>query len=421
MRQRGRGGQQLGTRVAWRSGSLSPRLSSRRGGRSAEAILGSDHVPAPVGDRWSAQRAVADHRSDGAAGRAPRRRLHTLMLQRGAGRGRYIKAVVSGEKPSRPGARRPWAPDNRVCPAGTAAPTTVLIRSRRGTQAPVTRQRAPYASRTSRPSCQWSTQLSDAVVGGAVAAATAGVGGRAGRPGVKSHWSNNVSSCIPDTCSASATNSGVVAFPPAFWSAHERRMAKNFASPTVHAQRLQRHRAAFVHRVVEQVRRARVADRELPERIVGREPQVVVEERLLHCRRALVLGPQPLRVRREAFVEPHVLPPPQRDVVAEPLVGELVDDHRVAQADAEEDGIVERSGLVLERETDVRDRRRCRRRPRTGTDRANCAARKSMISDSRASDESARLPSFGSTASMMRNPSSRRSRMSHAPMAIVAR
>ena len=68
-----------------------------------------------------------------------------------------------------------------------------------------------------------------------------------------------------------------------------------------------------------------------------------------------VLRPEPLHVAGEPLVEPDVLPGLERQVVADPLVGELVHDHRRVVAGLAEPALgVDRSGLVLQGEADAR-------------------------------------------------------------------
>jgi hypothetical protein len=114
------------------------------------------------------------------------------------------------------------------------------------------------------------------------------------------------------------------------------------------------HGAPDVHRPVEQQLRAGVADDHAPERVVGRDPAVEGVEQLLGRAQALLLAPHPLRVLGEALVQPDVLPLGQGHAVAEPLVGELVDHHRVAAGRAGEEELgVDRAGLGLQREQEV--------------------------------------------------------------------
>jgi hypothetical protein len=98
------------------------------------------------------------------------------------------------------------------------------------------------------------------------------------------------------------------------------------------AEGLERERASHVDGPPEQRVGTRVADRELPERIVGWDAVHgirVPTEDLLRRSLAHVVAPQPLGVGREPLVEPDVLPAGQRDAVAVPHVGELVYDHPV--------------------------------------------------------------------------------------------
>src|SRR5689334_17248221 len=75
------------------------------------------------------------------------------------------------------------------------------------------------------------------------------------------------------------------------------------------AQDLQRHGAPVVGRRAEDVRRAAgVAGRRRPQVLVGGGRRVQPVEELLGRAPAGVLRPEPLRVRREALVEPDVLP-----------------------------------------------------------------------------------------------------------------
>ena len=121
-------------------------------------------------------------------------------------------------------------------------------------------------------------------------------------------------------------------------------------------QRVQRHRAAAVDGDVEQVVRPGIADRQRPERVVGRDERGEVVEDLLRGPEPLALAPQPLGVGREALVEPDVLPGGERQAVAGPLVRELVDDDRVAVLRAvEEVRRVDRPRLGLEREAEALD------------------------------------------------------------------
>ena len=120
------------------------------------------------------------------------------------------------------------------------------------------------------------------------------------------------------------------------------------------AQRVQRHRAAVVHGDVEQQLRPRVTDDHGPERVVGRDHGHVEVEDLLGRPQSLALAPQPLGVGGEALVEPDVLPQPEAEVVAEPLVRQLVHDHALGGDRVGEpvEG-VDRPGLVLQREAEA--------------------------------------------------------------------
>src|SRR2546421_5704794 len=79
------------------------------------------------------------------------------------------------------------------------------------------------------------------------------------------------------------------------------------ALPDGHPQRLQRHRAALVHRLAEQPARPRVAGRRMPDR-AGVRRRVHPVEVLRDGTPADVFVPQPLGVRREALVQPDVAP-----------------------------------------------------------------------------------------------------------------
>src|SRR5215217_1458142 len=94
------------------------------------------------------------------------------------------------------------------------------------------------------------------------------------------------------------------------------------------AQRLQRHRAAAVDGACEHRVSLRIRDDDLPERI-GRRTAVVEQEVLVPRSDAEVLIPQVLREAGEPLVEPDMLPRPDGDRVAEPLVRELVRDREI--------------------------------------------------------------------------------------------
>ena len=153
-------------------------------------------------------------------------------------------------------------------------------------------------------------------------------------------------------------NSSVVALPPLLVAAQPRMISPEGVVAHLVAQRLQRHRATHVDGVVEEQVHSRVADHDRPERVVRGNLVVARLEGLLRSGAAFVVLPEPLGVRGETLVEPDVLPARERDIVAEPLMSELMYDHGVAV-----DGValvvepeklrVDRPGLGLEREEEV--------------------------------------------------------------------
>ena len=79
------------------------------------------------------------------------------------------------------------------------------------------------------------------------------------------------------------------------------------------------------------------------------------------------LAPHPFGVGRETLVQPGLVPGVDREEIAEPLVGELVDDDEVVGPPAEEERRVDRSRLVLEGEPDGPVLDDAARRARTDT------------------------------------------------------
>ena len=135
-----------------------------------------------------------------------------------------------------------------------------------------------------------------------------------------------------------------------------------------------------------------------PERVVGRDARSTASKISWAVPRPSSLAPQPLGVGGEALVEPDVLPRGDGQVVADPLVRELVHDHAEfggPDAVLEEVAGVHRPGLGLEREAEpaavVDDRRRP---PRTDTGRTG-RSRKRDPSGWRASAASASSPTGG--------------------------
>ena len=164
-------------------------------------------------------------------------------------------------------------------------------------------------------------------------------------------------------------------------------------SPTADPQRFQRRRPPRVDGVVELVAR-RPYGRRLARQLV-RVVQLV--EVSLGVWPPVVLGPQPLGVRREPLVEPDVRQSAHRDAVAVPLVGQLVRDHPGPSGGggSKKTGRrVHRPGLVLQREPHRRVvRGRCRPSASNGYG-PNCVIRKSMIAGVCA--ESSRRSTVGS-------------------------
>src|SRR4029453_16687727 len=113
---------------------------------------------------------------------------------------------------------------------------------------------------------------------------------------------------------------------------------------------LQRHRAAFVHGCGEEIRPAGITDSQPPE---GLHAQGCYAERIVETDALLVCTPQPLRIRGEALVEPHVLHTAEADAVAEPLVGVLVNDRRTrwpVTETSEQPCAIDRPALLLQSE-----------------------------------------------------------------------
>src|SRR5450759_2772805 len=100
--------------------------------------------------------------------------------------------------------------------------------------------------------------------------------------------------------------------------------------PHLLAQGLKRHAAAVVDGAVEQVDRgAGIAGGRVPEPVGTGGRVVQLHEELVSALVALVLAPDPLRPRREAFVEPDVRPLRERHRIAVPHVRQLVDQGRL--------------------------------------------------------------------------------------------
>ena len=107
----------------------------------------------------------------------------------------------------------------------------------------------------------------------------------------------------------------------------------------------------------------------------------------------MVLVPEPLRVGREAFVQPDVLPRGEREAVPVPLVGQLVHDH-VDRRRADRRRSRSRRSAASGSRARTRgpgSRRRGRRRPRTDSRRTG-SARKSRISGCIANEASTCTP-----------------------------
>ena len=103
-------------------------------------------------------------------------------------------------------------------------------------------------------------------------------------------------------------NSSVVTLPSFCARDHVAQDGEEVVVTDGEPQLVQRHGPAGVDREVEHEVAARVADDDVPEGVVGRDHAVEEVEDLLRGGGALVLLPQPLGVRREALVEPDVLP-----------------------------------------------------------------------------------------------------------------
>ena len=123
---------------------------------------------------------------------------------------------------------------------------------------------------------------------------------RTGFPGVNSQVSNSASRSCPEICSASAMNSSVVTLPPARVVAHCRQDREEVVVADREPQLVERHRPADVDREVEELVRARIADRHEPERVVGGDPVVQASKiswavprpsRSLHSHSAYVAKP----------------------------------------------------------------------------------------------------------------------------------
>ena len=149
---------------------------------------------------------------------------------------------------------------------------------------------------------------------------------KSGAPG-PSHIANSGSRSRRATDSANAMNWVVVTLPPACVLPTPGGSGETVVAD-LDAKRLQGHRTADVDREVEQLDRRRgrrwATPRTRRRAGISRGPVEV----LLGGPEALALAPQPFGVGREAFVEPDVLPRVDGEVVAEPLMGELVDDAR---------------------------------------------------------------------------------------------
>ncbi len=154
-------------------------------------------------------------------------------------------------------------------------------------------------------------------------------------------------------------NSDVVTLPPAYDRGPLLQQLEERTVTDLEPQRVQGHRTPVVDRTVEDVVRTRVGDHERPERVVGRDRRDVVVD-LLRGPSALVLGPEPLHVRREALVEPDVAPAVHGEAVTGPLVGQLVGHHRV---------VLHAAGLE---EVLAAARRAPRRGPRRPSSRRRC-------------------------------------------------
>ena len=113
-------------------------------------------------------------------------------------------------------------------------------------------------------------------------------------------------------------------------------------------QRLQGHRAAVVHRAVEDAGDAGSRRRRAPQVAVLRLCVQLVEL-LGGGDSAVVLGPQPLGVGCPTLVQPDVRPATRADGIAEPLVRELVGDGALRRRAG-----VDRPGLRLEGVAGVR-------------------------------------------------------------------
>ena len=121
------------------------------------------------------------------------------------------------------------------------------------------------------------------------------------------------------------------------------------------AQGVQRHGAAVVHGDVEQQLRSR--DHRSPRSRTGRRPgsRTCRSRRSPGPSQSLALAPQPLGVGGEALVEPDVLPQVEAEVVAEPLVRQLVHDDALGRRSGRVKNTegVDRPGLVLQCEAEA--------------------------------------------------------------------
>ena len=192
---------------------------------------------------------------------------------------------------------------------------------------------------------------------------------RAGRPdldprlskplaAVRSGWAAAVSQTLknvvrswPLTCSARATKSSVVALPRRCSSTQVCSSVPEGLVADHGPQRLEGHRAALVDLAGEEVVGVGPADGQVPVRVAVRVGGEARPQLVLGRGSAVVLGVHPLHERREALVEPDVLPALDGDRVAEPLVRELVHEERGVAEGHEEP--VHRPRLRLQREADV--------------------------------------------------------------------
>ena len=150
----------------------------------------------------------------------------------------------------------------------------------------------------------------------------------AGLRGVKSQTRKNESSWRPETRSASAVNCPIDTGRPRWL-----RTSGAGAGRTLRRRSACAARAGSSRRACRPATSSRSSGPGSP--IFKAHPvarrrvsRVGVEDRLRGLV-ALALAPQPLGVGREALVEPDVLPRRDRQGVADPLVGELVHDHRL--------------------------------------------------------------------------------------------